>query len=73
MKVSISESAIDKGVEKRLVEMMKENPAKLCQYFVLVLGQCSIDANASIKYSMQFDYNGDRHSVEVNVKTKKVK
>lgn len=69
-----SEVEIDKGVEKLLVKMMKENPARVMMYFVVVAGKEAVLANAAfLSLSTEADIEGQRYKITTVTKVKKVK
>jgi hypothetical protein len=64
----------DKEIEKRLINLMEENPTKLMQYFTLITGREAVKINAThIKMSLDATIKGERYHIKQTVEVSKVK
>lgn len=58
-------SDYDKEIEARLLSMMKEDPAKLIKYFLLILGRDAVKSNITdFTLSQHMDVDGKRYKVQ---------
>ncbi|MBS1915689.1 MAG: hypothetical protein JST87_05390 [Bacteroidetes bacterium] len=70
----LSQEKIDELIEKMLLEMMRQNPAKLCQYFVCVIGKETVKSNAAtLTLSQESDIDGQRYKIVNKTTIKKIK
>lgn len=65
---------VEENIKGQWKEMIKENPVKVLQYFLTLLGQEIVDTNAgTFELSAEMDINGERYKVSCKAKAKKVK
>lgn len=65
---------VDKAVEKRLLTMMKENPAGLLLYFLSIAGREAVEANAeTLDLKTEATFNGKRYEIKAKVSAKEIK
>lgn len=65
---------IDKLAEKRLVELMKKEPVKVCMWLVIQLGKECVESHAgSLDVKTEATIGGIRYQITTVTKVKKVK
>lgn len=65
---------IEKDVEKRLVEMIKERPSDLMMFMMIHMGKMVVETNAgSMELKQQSTFNGQRYEIKAKITVKKVK